>query len=193
MPPVMDTLERIAAEVRVCVRCRLRESRIRAVPGEGAPDAPLVLVGEAPGRSEDESGRPFQGPAGQFLDVVLAAIGVERSALFITSVNKCRPPRNRAPRADEQAACRGYLDRQLALIKPRVVLAMGGTAAAGLHPGVRGTTASVATLRGAHVLLDGGARLLVTYHPAAARRFPACREPFTSDLAAACRLAGLIS
>jgi uracil-DNA glycosylase len=186
-----DSLLLLAAEVRVCVRCRLAESRTHAVPGDGPADAPLLLVGEAPGRAEDESGRPFQGAAGRFLDAALAAIGVGRESLYITSVNKCRPPGNRAPRADERAACLGYLERQLALIAPRVVLAMGGIAAGALHPGARGPSAAVSSLRGTEAVLRGGARLLVTYHPAAARRFPARRQPFADDLAVACREAGL--
>jgi DNA polymerase len=186
-----DSLLLLAAEVHVCVRCRLAQSRTQAVPGDGPADAPLVLVGEAPGRAEDETGRPFQGPAGRFLDAALAALGVARESLYLTSVNKCRPPGNRAPRADEQAACLGYLQRQLALIAPRVVLAMGGIAAGALYPGARGAGAPISSLRGTEAILPGGARLLVTYHPAAARRFPARRQPFADDLAAACRGAGL--
>lgn len=183
-----DSLTRVAEEVRTCPRCRLAESRTHAVPGEGAPDAPLVLVGEAPGAKEDASGRPFQGVSGRFLDRELAALGITREQVFITSANKCRPPGNRPPKTDEMAACAPYLDRQLALIAPRVVLAMGGVAARRLHPDAAG--ARLSDLRSAPTEV-AGATLLVTVHPAAAMRFPSQREPFRADLASACRLAGL--
>lgn len=187
-----DSLERVATEVRGCVRCRLAEFRTHAVPGSGAADAPLVLVGEAPGAREDATGLPFQGAAGRFLDGVLEGLGVDRRRLYITSVNKCRPPRNRVPRADERAACRGYLQRQLELIRPQVVLAMGATAAAALHPHCP-SNPRLSDLRGAVVDLNPGQVLLVSAHPAAAMRFPALRAPFLEDLARACGAAGLIA
>ena len=185
-----DSLAQVASEVRGCTRCRLATSRTHAVPGHGDPDAPLVLVGEAPGASEDATGVPFQGAAGRFLDRCVGELGVARDRLFITSVVKCRPPRNRVPRSDEVAACAGYLDRQLRLLEPRVVLAMGGSAAARLHP--LGRTVATGELREQPVRLPGGARLLVTFHPAAALRFPARRQPFLDDLRQACQLAGLV-
>ena len=143
-----DTLERIAAEVKVCTRCRLAETRTHAVPGHGDPHAPLLLVGEAPGRTEDETGMPFQGMSGRFLDAELALLNISRDSVFISSANKCRPPDNRNPRRDEVAACASYLDRQMALIRPRVVLAMGGTAAARMHPERTGPAVKVGDLRG---------------------------------------------
>lgn len=185
-----DSLELVAAEVSVCTRCRLAESRTNAVPGHGDPLARLMLVGEAPGAREDATGLPFQGLAGRFLDRALAELGVARERVFITSGNKCRPPKNRTPRPDEIAACAGYLDRQLALVGPRVVLAMGGTAAARLHPEAA-RTVRVGDLRGIPVPLGPDRALVVTYHPAAAMRFPAQREPFLSDLTDAVRLAEL--
>jgi uracil-DNA glycosylase family 4 len=188
---VGDSLELLAGEVRACTRCRLAAERRHAVPGHGDPHAALLLVGEAPGAKEDATGLPFQGLGGRFLDRQLAAVGVGRNQVFITSANKCRPPGNRAPKPDEIAACAGYLDRQLALIRPRVVLAMGGTAAARLHPGGDGRTLKVSAVRGSPIPLREGRTLLVTYHPAAAMRFPAQREPFAADLAQAARLAGL--
>jgi uracil-DNA glycosylase len=185
-------LARLAEEVRSCPRCRLAETRTHAVPGHGDPAAPLLLVAEAPGAKEDATGLPFQGLAGRFLDASLAALGVARERIYITSTNKCRPPRNRAPRPDEVAACAPYLDRQLALVAPRVVLAMGGVAASRLLPGaVPGRPPRVGDVRGEQVALPGGPTLVVTYHPAAAMRFPASRQPFADDLALACRLAGL--
>lgn len=189
---VADSLERVAAEVRVCTRCRLSGTRTHAVPGHGDARAPLFLVGEAPGRTEDETGQPFQGMAGRFLDAQLALLDLVRGRVFISSVNKCRPPRNRTPRRDEMAACAPYLDRQLALIRPRVVLAMGGTAAARLHPEYTGTNVKVGELRGQVYPLGPEQVLVVTYHPAAAMRFPAQREPFAHDLRQAATLAGLL-
>lgn len=186
-----DSLDQVAAEVRHCYRCRLADSRTHAVPGHGDPRAPLMLVGEAPGAREDETGLPFQGLAGRFLDRSLAALGVDRERVFITSGNKCRPPRNRKPLPDEIVACAGYLDRQLALVAPRIVLAMGGTAAARLHPEAGGRAVKVGDVRGLPVPLGPDRALLVTYHPAAAMRFPAQRQPFADDLADAVRLAGL--
>ncbi len=192
METAQDSIERLAAEVRSCTRCRLAETRTHAVPGAGNPRAELLLVAEAPGAREDATGLPFQGLAGRFLDRCLAELGVSRAAVFITSTNKCRPPGNRNPRPDEVAACASYLDRQMALLAPAVVLAMGGTAAARLDPRAAGRPVRVADLRGKPVTLQPGRALLVTYHPAAAMRFPASRQPFVSDLRRACVVAGLI-
>ena len=187
----MDSLEEVAAEVRGCTLCRLAETRTQAVPGAGNPNTRLLLIGEAPGRTEDEVGLPFQGMSGRFLNGALGDLGVDRADVFVTSVNKCRPPRNRNPRRDEIAACAPYLDRQMALIAPLVVLAMGGTAAARLHPEASGAAVKVTALRGQLHPLGPDQALLVTYHPAAAMRFPAKREPFFEDLARAVELAGL--
>ena len=186
-----DSLEDVAVQVRGCTLCRLAQTRTQAVPGAGNPSSRLVLIGEAPGRTEDEVGLPFQGMSGRFLNTALAELGVSRDDVFVTSVNKCRPPRNRNPRADEIAACTPYLDRQLALIAPTVILAMGGTAAARLHPDASGTTVKVAALRGQVHPFGPEQALIVTYHPAAAMRFPAQRQPFLDDLQQAVVLAGL--
>ncbi len=188
----MDSLEEIAAEVRGCTLCRLAETRTQAVPGGGKPDADLMLVGEAPGATEDAVGLPFQGMSGRFLDAALDGVGLSRDDVFVTSGNKCRPPRNRNPRRDEMAACAPYLDRQLALVRPAVVVAMGGTAAMRLHPEAGGKAVKVADLRGQVYPLGPEQALLVTYHPAAAMRFPAQRQPFLDDLEQAARLADLI-
>ena len=184
-----DSLDQIADEVQGCLRCRLSETRTHAVPGGGNATATLFLVGEAPGRREDETGLPFQGMSGRFLDRCLAEVGSARADVFIGSTNRCRPPGNRNPRRDEMAACAGYLDRQLALVAPRVVLAMGGTAAMRLHPEAVGRSVKVSDLRGQLYPLAPDRALLVTYHPAAAMRFPKQRQPFVDDLAEAVRLA----
>jgi uracil-DNA glycosylase len=186
----VDTLEQVAAEIRGCVRCRLQETRTQAVPGEGPADAALFLVGEAPGASEDLTGRPFQGASGRHLTAALAAAGMGRDEVFIGSANRCRPPGNRDPRSDEVAACADYLDRQLTLVAPRVVVAMGLTAARRLHPGARAVR-RLGDLRGEVPDLPGDRphALLITYHPAAAMRFPRLRQPFAMDIGRAVELA----
>jgi len=150
-----------------------------------------MLVGEAPGAREDQTGLPFQGLSGRFLDRCLTELGLARDKVFIGSVNKCRPPANRVPRRDEMAACAGYLDRQMTLIQPTVVLAMGGTAAGRLHPEATGRPLNVTELRGRPIPLGPDRALVVTYHPAAAMRFPSRRDPFRADLEQAVRLADL--
>lgn len=181
-------MEQIAAEVRRCTRCRLAQTRTHAVPGEGDPQAALFLVGEAPGRTEDETGRPFQGMAGRFLNTALEQVATDRAAVFISSVNKCRPPRNRTPRTDEVMACAPYLERQLALVGPAVVLAMGTAAAKRLLPEAP-RAPKVSQLRGQIFPVAPDRALIVTFHPAAAMRFPAHRQPFLDDLERAVALA----
>jgi uracil-DNA glycosylase len=185
----MDSLAQVADEVRGCLRCRLRETRTAAVPGEGPAGAGLMVVGEAPGATEDRVGRPFQGASGRHLTAALAEAGLPREEVFVTSVCKCRPPGNRDPRPDEVAACAGYLDRQLALVAPRVVLAMGLVAASRL--GLAGRGQRLADVRGAPhgPTPEQPFVVLATYHPAAAMRFPRLRRPFADDLAAAVALA----
>jgi DNA polymerase len=185
----VDGLELIAEEVRGCLRCPLSATRTIAVPGEGAADARLFLVGEAPGATEDAVGRPFQGASGRYLTGALGELGVERTEVFVSSVCKCRPPGNRDPKPAEVTACADYLDRQLALVAPGVVLGMGLIAAVRLGMADRGDR--LADVRG-RVLAATRARpfaRLATYHPAAAMRFPRLRDPFAADLAAAVGLA----
>ncbi len=121
-------MSEVADAVRVCERCRLHEGRLNTVPGEGDLSSPVVLVGEAPGRKEDESGRPFVGSAGKLLDAALAHVGLTRSQVYISNVVKCRPPGNRRPRSDEVATCTRFIDEQLAILAPRVVAPMGNSA-----------------------------------------------------------------
>ena len=157
-----DSLEKIAAEVRGCPLCKLARTRKNAVPGEGQLAARIMFVGEAPGRSEDEKGRPFVGAAGRILDDLLQKAGIERSQVFVTNVVKCRPPNNRVPEDDEAAACRPYLDRQIALIKPKVICILGRTAYASLLGG-----SSITTNRG-KIVEKAGQKYFLTFHPAAA-------------------------
>ena len=120
-----EILREVAAEVSTCVKCNLCKGRTKAVPGEGNPHAKIMLIGEGPGFHEDKQGRPFVGPAGQFLDELLASIKLKRADVFITNVVKCRPPNNRDPLPEEIAACNDYLDRQIEAIKPQVIVTLG--------------------------------------------------------------------
>jgi DNA polymerase len=161
----------LVAQVQGCVACEeLAVSRTRVVPGVAPPGAEVLLVGEAPGAQEDETGVPFVGRSGQLLDALLGDVGLRRDQVAVANVLKCRPPANRKPRRAEVARCRPWLDRQLDLVDPVVVVALGGTAAEWfVGPGAR-----IAALRDqgrVAPLLHRGRRLLVTYHPSAAIRF----------------------
>ncbi|HWP37484.1 MAG TPA: uracil-DNA glycosylase [Gemmatimonadales bacterium] len=171
------TLEKIASLVRECRKCALCEGRRNAVPGEGPPEARLVVVGEGPGATEDETGRPFVGRAGELLTEILAAIELPRERVFICNIVKCRPPNNRRPQQDEIDACVPYLYAQLAHIRPAVIVAMGGTAAETLL----NTKQSLASLRN-RVHSFRGTPLIVTYHPAALLRNPHWKKPTWDDV-----------
>jgi uracil-DNA glycosylase family 4 len=177
------SLADVATLVAGCTKCKLCESRTHTVPGEGPVDARLVVVGEGPGRTEDETGRPFVGKAGELLTKILAAIDLPRERVFICNVVKCRPPENRLPQYDEIAACVPYLFRQLELLKPRVILAMGGTAAQTLL----NTKQSLGALRN-QVHRFRGMPVIVTYHPAALLRNPNWKRPTWDDVRIARRL-----
>ena len=156
-------LERVAAEAATCTRCRLHQSRTQVVFGQGDPDAELMFVGEAPGFHEDRQGLPFVGPSGQLLNRLLAGIGRRRQDVYICNVVKSRPPRNRDPLPDEIAACRPWLDAQIRLVDPKVVVTLGNFAAKTLLE----TTVGISRLRG-QVHPFQGRVLLPTFHPAAA-------------------------
>ena len=181
--PQALSLEAIAQLVAGCTKCRLCEGRRHTVPGEGAAAARLVVVGEGPGRVEDETGRPFVGPAGELLTKILGAIELPRDRVFICNVVKCRPPENRLPQFDEIAACVPYLFRQIDIVKPSVILAMGGTAAQTLL----NTKQSLGALRN-FVHRFRGIPLIVTYHPAALLRNPNWKKPTWDDVRIARRL-----
>lgn len=154
-------LDELAAQVRVCTRCPLSESRTNAVPGEGKYTSKVMIIGEAPGREEDESGRPFVGATGRYLDKVLEGTGLDRRDFFITNTAKCRPPKNRTPRAIEVGTCTAnYLFEQIELINPRLVMLLGGVAARAVL-GLK----SIGEARGRVVVRDGR-RFVVGYHPA---------------------------
>ena len=173
-----DSLERIAGEVRGCHKCALGALRTNVVPGEGAPRARLVFVGEAPGADEDRLGRPFVGRAGGLLtDIIEKGMKTPRAEVFICNVLKCRPPENRRPNPDEVDCCEPYLIRQLALIKPTVICALGATAAQTLLK----TGTLVGQLRGKwHNYHD--IPLRVTYHPAYLLRSPGEKAKTWEDI-----------
>jgi len=156
-----DSLEKIAADVRGCPLCKLARTRKNAVPGEGQISAKIMFIGEAPGRSEDEKGKPFVGAAGRILDDLLKKASIERSQVFITNIVKCRPPNNRVPEEDELIACRPYLDRQIALIKPKVICILGRTAYSSILGG-----SSITANRG-KIVERSGQKYFSTFHPAA--------------------------
>jgi uracil-DNA glycosylase family 4 len=171
-----DSLERIATEVRGCPLCKLARTRKNAVPGEGQLAAKIMFIGEAPGRSEDEKGRPFVGAAGRILDDLLKKVGIERSQVFITNIVKCRPPNNRVPEEDEVAACKPYLDRQTALIKPTVICILGKTAYSSLLGG-----SSITANRG-KIVKRAGQKYFLTFHPAATIYNKNLRSALEADL-----------
>jgi uracil-DNA glycosylase family 4 len=173
----LDSLDAVAERIRTTHCCGLCEHRTNAVPGEGNPRAGLMFVGEGPGATEDATGRPFVGQAGKLLDDIIEAIGLKRGDVYITNVVKCRPPQNRKPLPDEIAACMPYLRRQVALLKPKVIVALGGTAGEAMLEARK----SLGELRG-KVHSFGGTPLVVTYHPAALLRNPNWKKPTWDDV-----------
>ncbi len=173
-----DSLELIASEIVACHACRLCEKRAQPVPGQGPSSPMAMVVGEGPGAEEDARGLPFVGPAGKLLDKMLTSIGLGRDTnCFIANVVKCRPPMNRDPAPDEQAACIGFLRRQIALLGPKALLCVGRIAAQALLGGSEG----VGKLRGTWRDFEG-LPLLVTYHPSALLRDDTYKRPAWEDL-----------
>lgn len=183
-------LEEIAESVRKCRKCPLHESRKNAVPGEGNERARIMFVGEAPGRSEDEVGRPFVGAAGRLLEELLTSIGLRRQEVFITNVVKCRPPNNRDPRQEEIEACLPYLIEQVSVVDPEILVALGRHSAGVLLGRVGGV--SIMRVRGRvhEVEVFGRPRkVMPTLHPAAALYNPGLRSLLEEDFE---KLRGLI-
>lgn len=180
-------LQALRAEVMPCVRCKLHQGRRTVVFGEGNPRTRVLFVGEAPGAVEDQTGRPFVGPAGQLLDrIVQGAMGLRRSDVYIANVNKCRPPDNREPQPDEVAACLPFLRRQIAILRPEVIVCLGRTAAQNLLS----TTASTRALRGQELAFEG-IPVVVTWHPAYLLREPAHKRETWDDIKRVNRILGL--
>jgi uracil-DNA glycosylase family 4 len=172
----MSELSELYVQIRNCTRCLLSQGRTRAVPGEGPEDAELMFIGEAPGFHEDRSGRPFVGAAGKFLDELLASIDVRRDQVYIANVIKCRPPGNREPLPNEIEACRPYLDRQIALIRPRLVVTLGRFSMARYFPG-----AKISAIHGQPRKI-GDVIYYPMFHPAAALHQPGLRRTVEEDM-----------
>ena len=174
---VAEELSRISEELNGCTRCKLHSGRTNLVFGEGSARSGLVFVGEGPGFDEDRLGRPFVGRAGKLLDKMIFALGLERSEVYICNVVKCRPPGNRAPEADEAAACKPFLFRQIDALAPKVLCALGQSAA----QAVLETTQGISQLRG-KVRLFRGIPLVCTYHPAYLLRSPSQKAAAWRDM-----------
>lgn len=176
MQVFQGNFEELQAAVDCCTRCRLCEGRTHAALGEGNVHADIMLIGEGPGQEEDLQGRPFVGPAGQLLDKMIAAIGMERGQLYIANIVKCRPPGNRNPLDDEQDACLPYLRRQFQLIQPKIIVCLGAVAAKRIWgPEIRITKDHGKWKRNRDLLI------LPTFHPAALLRDPAKKRDAWED------------
>jgi uracil-DNA glycosylase family 4 len=172
-----ETLEALARSADGCSLCRLSDKRQMVVFGEGHPRAPILFVGEGPGAEEDRTGRPFVGQAGQLLDQMIFAMGFERHEVYIANVVKCRPPGNRDPQEDEMAACAPYLDRQIELIAPRVLVALGKPASRRLT----GSSKPMGAMRGRWSTYRG-IPLMPVFHPAYLLRNQAAKPQVWQDL-----------
>ena len=179
----MDTLAELERQVRTCADCPLHAGRANAVPGEGPPDAEILFIGEGPGAQEDRQGRPFVGPAGNLLEDLLLSIGMTREQVYIANMVKCRPPNNRDPMPDEIAACAKYLERQIELIDPLLIVTLGRFAMARFLPGQ-----SISRVRGRLRTVDGR-RIFPIMHPAAGLRRQEMRAAIEADFA---RIPGLL-
>ncbi len=170
-----EILKEVAAEVSLCTKCNLWKGRTKAVPGEGNPHARVMFIGEGPGFHEDKQGRPFVGPAGQFLEELLASINLKRSDVFITNVVKCRPPDNRDPLPEEINACNDYLDRQIAAIKPQVIVTLGRYSMAKFFGNEK-----ISAIHGRARKKDGYI-CIAMYHPAAGLHQASLKDTIRAD------------
>ena len=171
-----DSLEKIASEVIGCPLCKLSRSRRNAVPGDGQLSSKIMFIGEAPGKNEDEQGKPFVGAAGMILNQALEKAGIKRAEVFITNVVKCRPPGNRVPENDERSICRQYLDRQISLIEPKIICILGSTAYSSILGGK-----SITKNRG-KIMERNRQKYFLTIHPAAAIYNKNLRSVLNNDL-----------
>jgi len=189
LPIIQDkpaALKKIRADIGDCTRCRLHKGRTNLVFGVGNPNAELMFVGEGPGADEDAQGEPFVGRAGQLLNNMISAMGLRREDVYIANVVKCRPPGNRTPEKDECDVCSPFLLRQIEVIKPKVIVALGAVAAKNLLA----VNDSMANLRGRWYDFRG-ARLAVTYHPAYLLRDPRQKKEAWKDLQMVMKYLGL--
>jgi len=174
-----DSLNKVAADIAACRRCQLCEKRTKTVPGQGSPTPEIMFVGEAPGADEDRQGLAFVGRAGQLLTKMILAMGYTRDEVFIANINKCRPPGNRAPSSVEMETCMPFLRRQIAILQPRVIIAMGKTAVDGLVGLPPDTT--ISRFRGTWTTFEG-IDLMPTFHPSYLLRTPSAKRPVWEDL-----------
>lgn len=172
----MSALLKLYEEIEHCQKCEIAKDRTKAVPGEGAEDADIMFIGEAPGWHEDQQGRPFVGPAGQFLNELLDLINLKREQVYITNVIKTRPPINRDPLPQEILNCRPWLDRQIELICPRMIVTLGRYSMALFFPGK-----SISKIHGTAQKRDG-IIYYAMYHPAAALHQQRLRETIKADM-----------
>ena len=172
----MSLLTELHAEIESCKNCELARHRTRVVPGEGPEDAKLLFIGEAPGWNEDQTGRPFVGAAGKYLDQLIGMIGYKRSQVFIANVIKCRPPENRDPMPGEIMACGRWLERQLDLIKPRLIVTLGRFSMAKYFPGE-----TISKVHGRSKRI-GNIIYFAMYHPAAALHQGNLRRVIEADI-----------
>ena len=173
----MSALSELCQEILACQRCQvLAENRTKVVPGEGAEDADILFIGEAPGWHEDQQGRPFVGPAGMFLSELINSIGLRREQVYITNVVKCRPPQNRDPLPTETHTCRQWLDSQIKLISPRMIVTLGRYSMAMFFPGK-----SISKIHGTARKQDNTIYYAM-YHPAAALHQQSLRETIKADM-----------
>ena len=179
-------LQLLATEVSGCKLCQLHEARTQTVFSRGTSSSGLCFIGEGPGADEDAQGYPFVGKAGQLLDRMITAMGFERDEVYICNIVKCRPPENRKPTPDEMAACMPYLEKQLELVEPSVIVAMGATAVQGLL----GTTGGITRMRGKWRLYKGRIAVMPTFHPAYLLRTPRAKRDVWEDLQAVLRQMG---
>lgn len=172
-----EVLQEIAEQTRVCTRCKLHHSRKNAVPGVGNPRSDVLFIGEGPGFHENEQGLPFVGAAGSFLDELLGVAGLTREDVFITNVVKCRPPGNRDPQTEELDACKTYLDRQIAVINPHVIVTLGR-----VSMGLFVNNGKISIIHG-RKFWSHGRMVIPMYHPAAALHQPSLRSVVKEDFA----------
>ncbi len=177
-PKRQQRLELLESQVRGCTRCRLHEGRKTTVFSRGTGRLGLCFVGEGPGAEEDEQGQPFVGPAGQLLDRLVATMGLLRDDIYVCNIVKCRPPGNRAPEPDESALCSGYLEQQLELLNPEIIVALGATAVRGLL----GIQEPITRVRGSWRLYRGKVAVMPTFHPAYLLRTPSAKGPVWQDM-----------
>ena len=172
----MTDLNLISESVLICKKCTLGHQRTNAVPGSGNPKSTILFIGEAPGRYEDEQGVPFVGRAGRLLDSLLESIGLDRSEVFVINMLKCRPPKNRDPLPDELKACGPYLNKQIELINPKIIVTLGRLSFAWFFPDI-----PIGEARGKPINLENGTVVYPMYHPAAALRNGKIRQKAEQD------------